>query len=135
MTEQIPNCFYRISIKALILDEEKRFLLVKEDNGLWELPGGGLDFGENPQDGIKRELQEEMGLNITFVAEKPSYFLTIPNLKNVYIANVLYETKVEDLNFTPSEECVEIKFFTKEEALQEKNLFPNVLEFAKIYKE
>lgn len=60
MNQQIPNCFYRISIKALILDEEKRFLLVKEDNGLWELPGGGLDFKENPQEGIKREMKEEM---------------------------------------------------------------------------
>jgi 8-oxo-dGTP pyrophosphatase MutT (NUDIX family) len=42
--ENIPNCFYRVSIKALVLDEQGRFLLCREDNGKWELPGGGLDF-------------------------------------------------------------------------------------------
>jgi hypothetical protein len=30
--EQIPNCFYRTSAKALILDDQKKFLLVKENN-------------------------------------------------------------------------------------------------------
>ncbi len=44
----IPNNFYRTSVKALILDDKKRFLLLLEKKGLWELPGGGLDFGENP---------------------------------------------------------------------------------------
>jgi 8-oxo-dGTP diphosphatase len=43
----IPECFYRVSVKALILDDKKRFLLIREGNGFWSLPGGGLDFGEN----------------------------------------------------------------------------------------
>lgn len=72
----IPNCFYRVSIKALVLDEEGRFLLCREDVGKWELPGGGLDHGESPRDGIIREIKEEMGLEVTSVAEHPSYFLT-----------------------------------------------------------
>lgn len=58
----LKDCFYRISVKALILDSEKRFLLVREDNGFWELPGGGLDHGEEPHACLKRELFEEMGL-------------------------------------------------------------------------
>jgi hypothetical protein len=36
----------------------------------------------------------------------------------------------EIFNFTPSEECQEIRFFTKEEAKKE-NVFPNVEEFLK----
>lgn len=39
MDNPVPNCFYRISVKALILNDEGKFLLTKEDNGLWELPG------------------------------------------------------------------------------------------------
>jgi len=31
--------------------------------GLWTLPGGGLDFGEDPADGVLRELREETGLD------------------------------------------------------------------------
>ena len=30
--------------------------------GLWMLPGGGLEFGEDPADGVLRELREETGL-------------------------------------------------------------------------
>jgi ADP-ribose pyrophosphatase YjhB (NUDIX family) len=32
------------------------------DTGWWTLPGGGLDFGEDPVDCVLRELREETGL-------------------------------------------------------------------------
>lgn len=128
----IPNNFYRTSIKALILDDQKRFLLVKEDNGLWEFPGGGLDYGEKPHDCLIRELKEEVGLEATYINNRPSYFVTALNINGRWKANVFYETHVKDLNFTPSEECTELRFFTKEEAIKE-NLYPIVKEFIKEY--
>jgi len=129
----IPDNFYRISIKALILDNEKRFLLTFENKGLWELPGGGLDFGEKPHECLAREIKEEMGLEVISINEQPAYFLTAPHRSGRWwICNILYEVKVKDLNFVPSDECVELRFFTKEEALKE-NLFSNVVEFVKIY--
>lgn len=136
MTEEfsdIPDNFYRVSAKALILDEEKRFLLVFETKGLWALPGGGIDFDEKPEDALVREIREEMGLEVTQINERPSYFLTAPRKVDAWwVGNVVYETKLRDLNFTPSDECVKLRFFTKEEAMKEK-LFPNVIEFVRIY--
>lgn len=134
--EQIPNCFYRTSAKALILDEQKRFLLVKEDNWLRELPGGGLDFWEDPQTWITRELLEEMWIRVQSVSERPAYFVTSTNLIWIRISNIIYETQVDTddiYNFKPSEECQEVRFFTLEEAAQEQ-LFPNIKEFLKQYK-
>jgi 8-oxo-dGTP diphosphatase len=129
---EIKNNFYRISIKALVLDENKRFLLAKESDGRWELPGGGIDHGETPQMCIKREINEEMGVKVTYVSEQPSYFYTDKHWKYEWIANVLFETKLAHLNFTPSDECIETRFFTKEEALKEE-LFPNVKVFLTLF--
>jgi mutator protein MutT len=61
---------FRISVKAFIIDENKKLFLIKRrDNdvnkpGVWEIPGGRLDLGENPFDGLKRETKEETGLDI-----------------------------------------------------------------------
>lgn len=115
------------------MDGDDRFLLVREDNGIWELPGGGLDFGENPAQGLRREVSEEMGLQITHIADRPCYFFTVINHKGVYIANVMYLATFEHLRFTPTPECVEVAFFTAEEVLAADNMYPNVTEFAKIF--
>lgn len=131
----IPECFYRISVKAIILNEENKFMLVKEDNGLWELPGGGLDFGETPQEGLRREIWEEMTLKTTFIADQPTYFFTCINLKGVHISNVMYEVRLEHERFKPTPECVEIRYFSREEVFAEENMYPNVVAFAKIIKE
>lgn len=107
---EIKNGYYRLSVKALILDETRtKFLLVQEDNGKWELPGGGLDWGEKPQAGIRREIQEEMGLVATYVADQPSYLTTAArDSDGTWTANVLYETTLEHLNFIPSSECLSL---------------------------
>ena len=132
--DQIPNWFYRISAKALILDENKRFLLVREEKW-WELPGWGLEYWENPQEWIKRELYEEMWINVINVKVNPSYFITAKKDNWVRIANIIYDTEVnidEIFNFKPSDECLETRFFDVNEAKNE-NLFPNVMEFIKYF--
>ncbi|MDB5185148.1 MAG: hydrolase [Candidatus Saccharibacteria bacterium] len=129
----IPPNFYRISIKGIAIDDTGRFLLSKEDNGKWEMLGGGLDYGEDPIDGLKREIKEETGLTVTYVSPSPKYFITCPRHDNdTFIANVIYEIKLENLDFTPSDECQELKHFNVEEAKQ-LDLFPNVEALLKIY--
>ncbi|QQR64698.1 NUDIX hydrolase [Candidatus Kaiserbacteria bacterium] len=114
---EIRNHFYRISIKALILNESRdKFLIVKEEDGRWELPGGGLDWGATPHQDLPREISEEMGVKVTWIAPHPSYFLTCENSnREIWIANVLYETTLESLDFTPSDECTEVRFVNKDE--------------------
>lgn len=132
--ETIPNWFYRTSAKALILNDEKKFLLAREEKW-WELPWGGLEYWENPQEGIKRELAEEMGITVKNVKENPSYFLTTQKKNWIWIANIIYETTIDLndlLNFKPSDECLEVKFFDVEQAKKEE-LFPNVQEFIKMF--
>ena len=108
----IQDCYYRVSVKALILNDKKQFLLAKEPDDSWDFPGGGLEFGESVEDTIKRELKEELGLSVTTISKKPEFFVTFLKANtNIWMANVFYLTIVDDLDFKPSDECVEIKFF------------------------
>jgi 8-oxo-dGTP diphosphatase len=127
-------CNYRISVKGLAIDDTGRFLLSREDSGKWGIPGGGLEHDEDPIDGLKREIREETGLEVISVSEAPIYFVTCAKLgQKGYAANVIYEIKLANLDFTPSEECTELRYFTVEEARRE-DLFPNVEKLLKVFK-
>jgi len=57
----------RLGGYALATDDMGRVLLtrlsaIEVDVGAWTLPGGGVDFGEHPDDTVLRELDEETGL-------------------------------------------------------------------------
>jgi len=131
---EIPDCYYRVSVKALILNEDRsKFLVCEKESGVWELPGGGLEWGMTPQEDLVREIKEEMGLTVEKIAEHPAYFITAQTLnRKVWIVNVVYETAVKDLNFIPSEECVKIKFVDKDE-LKKIKAFPAVIKLCEIF--
>lgn len=124
--------YYRVSIKGIVIDENGRFLLSKEDDGEWELLGVGLDHGEDPKTCLTREVYEETGLKVTRISETPLYFVTSPRRHHdTYAANVIYQIELENLNFKPSDECVELRFCNLEEA-QALPLFPNMKQLLKI---
>ena len=128
----IPECFYRVSVKGLVYDETgDTFLLTQEKSGIWELPGGGLEWGATPHEELSREIQEEMGLSVRSMAEEPSYFLGGYHLPewDVWILYIVYAITLEHLNFTKSDECFDIAFVTPEDALT-MNVRPQILELA-----
>jgi 8-oxo-dGTP diphosphatase len=62
---------WREAVRAVVLDPERRVLLVHFDfvgedspNGFWACPGGGKTPGESDAEGLRRELREEVGLEI-----------------------------------------------------------------------
>ena len=59
----------RISVRAIITQDEKALLLKRATGresilGLYELPGGRINYGEQPEDALRRYLHDDAGLHI-----------------------------------------------------------------------
>lgn len=133
MTIEIPKNYYRISVKALVFDDtRKKFLLIQNDDGVYDLPGGGLVWGESWEECLRREVQEEMGLKITSISKDVECFFTVVN-DAVKYAYVIHEITFADLNFIPSDECRSILFVSPEE-VNDLKVRPNIAVFLKEFK-
>lgn len=132
--DSIPECFYRVSVKALVLNETKdKFLICEEVDGVHALPGGGLDWGVSPEEDLKREIKEEMGIEVTAVAENPTYFFTDYNQKGgFWLVNVLYEAKLKNLDFVPSDECISVKFVDQKD-IESLKVYSTISKLASVF--
>jgi mutator protein MutT len=59
-----------VGVGAIIVDDQGRLFLslrgpnARDERGLWEFPGGSVEFGERLADALRREILEEYGLRI-----------------------------------------------------------------------
>ena len=61
-TDELSDKF-PISIKAIIIDDNK-VLCLKNERNEWDFPGGKINFNEDIEECLKREVKEETNLNI-----------------------------------------------------------------------
>jgi 8-oxo-dGTP diphosphatase len=54
-------------VKAIIRNNNKFLIMHKKswEKGIWELPGGRMELGENAEETLAREIMEETGLTVT----------------------------------------------------------------------
>lgn len=67
LTMRMTHARFTVTAGAVIQNEEGKVLLLKHTfraGSGWGLPGGFLESGEQPLDGLRRELREEIGLEI-----------------------------------------------------------------------
>jgi len=60
---------FRIAVKSFVMKDGKLLILKRASNDvqkptIWEIPGGRLELGEDPREGIKRETKEETGIDV-----------------------------------------------------------------------
>ncbi len=66
---------HRVAVIAYVVRENK-FLLLKRNTFpyIWAPPGGRLKRNEPPEEGLKREIREETGLEVEIVAPVNTWF-------------------------------------------------------------
>lgn len=101
----MENIRFHVTVKGIVIYHDKILILKRERPssdgfGYWEMPGGGLEYGETPHYALTRELKEETNLDIeiikpiyTFTAIRPDYqtvgigFLCIPTSDHVILSH------------------------------------------------
>jgi len=56
----------RCATKAFIMDNGKLLVIKQAEGGKewWDMPGGKLEFGLTPEENLKKEVMEEVGLEV-----------------------------------------------------------------------
>ena len=112
----------RLGCSAVIFDEsrEKVLLTKRADNGLWCLPSGGMEPGENVEETVIRETREETGLTIRVlrlvgVYSDPNSLVVYQDESAVQIVALSFEAEITAGVPGLSKETSDWGYFTLEE--------------------
>ena len=133
-SSDFPDSFARVTVKGLYFKDGKILLsrdavaVSKGGGEVLELPGGGWDFGEDFATTLKREIKEEMGLEVTSISNKPLFVYPVKKEDShgfewYWALMLIFAVEFKDLNFTPSVECKELVFLDYDEFMTVENLF------------
>ncbi len=120
-------------VVAVIRNEDGDVLLarrnepeLKHAHDKWEFVGGGIEFGENPEEALKREVKEEAGVEVEIVKLLPKIFSEMLN-EEIQVVIMSYECKIVSGNLTPGldQEIAELKFVPLNE-VKNYNAFKNI---------
>ena len=112
-----------VANKALLVDEDGKILLLrysgsgdhKNSEGKLDVPGGRMDAGEHPLEGLEREVLEETGIHINPRLASPIYvdlWGVMGDIQNQPIVGIYYRVPIENTeSINLSEEHKEVVWF------------------------
>lgn len=109
-----------VTQKAIVFRGDGKFLALRRGETApshplaWDLPGGELEYGEDPINGIVREIREETGLEVSEV--EPFDVLSQENPAGFWVT-IAYRCKSTTDKVVLSYEHNEYKWVSKEEFL------------------
>ncbi len=96
--------------------------------GLWTLPAGFMENEESAQQGAARETLEEANARVS--VEQLYTIFNLPHISQVYL---LFRGKLDDLDFSPGSESLEVALFREDEIPWEQLAFPVIYETLRYY--
>lgn len=111
-----------------IVRHDNRILIVQRaaadsGGGTWECPGGKIDFGEQPEDSLIREIREETGLTVT--VDKIAYASSILTHPDRQVILLVYFCTALTSSVTLSEE--HDAYLWADEQLIRQQIAPSIL--------
>ena len=120
MTDTTAKRYPLPAVAALIAAPSGRVLIVRTHkwSGLWGVPGGKVDYGETLEGALRREMQEEVGLELhgiefafaSEIIEDPKFH------KPMHFVSMEYVARTHGHRAVTNEEIAEHAWVTLEEA-------------------
>jgi ADP-ribose pyrophosphatase YjhB (NUDIX family) len=111
----------RPGVSAIILTAEGLLLQRRADNGLWGLPGGGVEPEESVSAAVVREVQEETGLEVTpvrligvYSSPEHHQVVTYPDGNVIHYVSCSFECRVVGGTVASGVESLEVAWFDPE---------------------
>jgi len=150
-SDQIVRTFgkrLRTRVNGILIENDKILMVRHRSLGdagfLWNVPGGGMDYGQSATEALKREFEEEAGLivkvcDFLFVHEllaKPLHavelFFVVERVKGQLIKGLDPEMKegeqiIEDVRFMDWEELLNLAPENKHNIFNKCNSLPDLI--------
>ena len=113
---------FRTWAVVLALTKSQEVVLIKQyrhgaQDIFWELPGGVVEDGENPLDGVRRELSEETGYTTSNMIEVGKFYPNPANQSNIMYAFLAYDVEKTDIQELDDAEDIEVHLVPLDELI------------------
>jgi len=123
---------------AIIENKKGEILLVKRKfppkKGFWDVAGGFVDYNENFEQSLIREVKEELGVEMTdlkyFASGEDRYLFKGVNYHTIC---VFFTGKIDGEKFVPADDISDYKFFPKDKIPYSRLAFKNLIKAIKDY--
>jgi|SRR3989338_1445443 len=114
------NRYVMAGAPAIIVNDKGEILLGKRSAHVvyplfWSLPGGIIEHGESIEDAIKREVKEELGVDVVKLKRGKGIYENFPNKeRGFHTIDIPYYCKIKGTP-TAKDETLEVRWFKGKE--------------------
>lgn len=106
------------SVGAAIVRDGKALVTVRgiePEKGKVDVPGGFLEVGEHPVDGLVREAREELGVDVEVVGEPVLHAVHTYGEDGIYVLAIGFRARIVDGEPSPADDVAELRWVSEEE--------------------